>query len=66
MLVEANPESFKELISKNRKVWSMNACISSGNYPEIVEFDASGLVGGIIQHGINPSHNFYEVSKNEQ
>ena len=62
MLVEANPDSFEELLSKQRKVWSMNSCISSGMYPEIVEFDASGLVGGIIQHGIKPSHTFYDVS----
>ena len=62
LLVEPNPEYFKELLSKQRKAWSINACLSAGKYPEIVEFDVSGLAGGIIQNGVKPSHRYYEAS----
>ena len=40
----------------------MNACISTQKFVEIVEFDASGVVGGIIKNNIKPSHKFYNVS----
>ena len=49
LLVEANPELFSKLLKKNRKSWSINACISRKPYPEIVEFAPRGLLGGIVE-----------------
>jgi len=63
LLVEPNPDFFRQLLSKQRKSWAMNACISTQKFVEIVEFDASGVVGGIIKNNIKPSHEFYNVSQ---
>ena len=61
LLVEPNPILFNQLLSKQRKSWTMNVCISMGIFVETVEFDASGYVGGIIRKRIKPSDKFYEV-----
>ena len=49
LLVEANPDLFSRLLQKNRKSWSINACISRKPYPEIVEFVPNGYLGGIVE-----------------
>ena len=54
ILVEANPDAFKELKSKQRKSWLLGHCLSTQNQSEIVDFDASGLLGGIIHQGKKP------------
>ena len=54
ILVEANPDAFKELKSKHRKSWLLGHCLSTQNQSEIVDFDASGLLGGIIHQGKKP------------
>ncbi len=36
------------VLKKNRKSWSINACISRKPYPEIVHFAPEGDVGGIV------------------
>ena len=51
ILVEANPDAFNELKSKHRKSWLLGHCLSTQNQSEIVDFDASGLLGGIIHQG---------------
>ena len=55
ILIEPNPVAFDLLLKKQRKAWSINACLSKVPYPEVIEFDASGVLGGVIQHGIHPS-----------
>ena len=49
--MEANPEEFEELLSANRKAYSVGTCLSIKTRPEIVKFDNVGLFGGIIQEG---------------
>jgi len=53
LLIEANPYTFSQLIKKNRKAYSINACLSPEPYPQQIQFEAmentllSGLkVGG--------------------
>lgn len=48
LLVEPNPAVFKELRYKHRRAWTFPNCFSTKTTPETVEFDAAGLVGGII------------------
>ncbi|XP_040581290.1 protein Star [Lepeophtheirus salmonis] len=48
LLIEPNPDYFSILKQKQRKAWLLNRCISTKKTPQIVEFDASGLFGGII------------------
>ncbi|KAL7645332.1 UNVERIFIED_CONTAM: hypothetical protein RMT77_003718 [Armadillidium vulgare] len=38
LLVEADENAFKEMISKNRKAWLANVCLSPNPYPEKVLF----------------------------
>ena len=54
LLVEANPDAFEELKWKKRKAWLNANCLSTQNRPEMVQFDAAGLLGGIIHNGIKP------------
>ncbi|TRY79994.1 hypothetical protein TCAL_12102 [Tigriopus californicus] len=48
LLVEPNPEPFAKLKTKNRRAWLLPNCFSTKTTPEVVEFDAAGLFGGII------------------
>ena len=41
-------------ISQCRKTWLFGQCLSTKSTPEIVNFDASGLLGGIIYKGQKP------------
>ena len=55
VLIEPNPAAFNMLLTKHRKAWSINACLSRQIFPEIIEFDLNGIVGGIInKNGIHP------------
>jgi hypothetical protein len=47
LLVEPNPDYFKIMESRGRKAWLYPGCFSTKDKPEIVRFDAAGLVGGI-------------------
>lgn len=47
LLIEPNPKRFRELISKNRKSYAINACLGVRPYPELVEFTNALGVGGI-------------------
>ena len=55
ILIEPNPNTFKLLLQKNRKVWSINACLSTKPYVEVKQFDARGIFGGIVEKGIGPT-----------
>ncbi|TRY79387.1 hypothetical protein TCAL_16065 [Tigriopus californicus] len=48
LLVEPNPEPFASLREKHRKAWLFPHCFSTKTTPEVVEFDAAGVYGGII------------------
>ena len=50
MLVEPNPEAFKNLTEKNRKAWTLPQCFSTKTTPEVVEFDTAGLLGECELH----------------
>ena len=51
LLVEADPESYKSLLSRNRNTSSIETCLSRKVTPEVVNFDAASLFGGIIVEG---------------
>ena len=41
-------------ILQRRKAWKLGNCLSTKTTPEIVEFDAAGLLGGIIYKDRKP------------
>ena len=51
ILVEANPDNFKHLQSRNRNVSSIETCLSRKIQAEVVDFDAARIFGGIIVDG---------------
>lgn len=63
ILIEPNPVAFRRLLSKRRKAWSINTCLSLKTYPETVLFDVNGIVGGIFENGIPPS--IYQTTSDE-
>ena len=48
LLVEPNPDWLEALLSKNRNAWILPHCLSTQKKVEIVEFDASYWIGGVI------------------
>lgn len=54
LLVEPNPDLFKDLKAKNRKAWLINSCFSTKDTPEVIKFDAAGVFGGIEYEGKQP------------
>lgn len=69
LLVEPNPDVFQMLNVKHRKAWLFGHCLSTNTTPETVDFDASGLYGGIIYNGqkpgYDPSISGYRLRKNQ-
>ena len=56
VLIEPNPVAFDQLLTKNRKAWSINTCLSRKPFPEVISFDMDGLTGGIInENNVIPS-----------
>ena len=53
LLVEPLPEAFDALRKRNRNAYLLPHCLSTKTTPEIVDFEASGLVGGIIYKSEN-------------
>jgi hypothetical protein len=49
--VEPNPDFLPQLFQKNRNAFVLPHCLSTTTRPEVVEFDASSLIGGIVQEG---------------
>ena len=54
LLVEPNPDALAELLLKNRRATVFPRCLSTKTTPEVVKFDAAGLIGGIIHKGREP------------
>jgi len=54
LLIEPNPDAFELLKKKNRKAWLLGNCLSTNSTSSIVDFDVSGLFGGIINEGQKP------------
>ena len=54
---------------QHRKAWLFGHCLSTNLTPEIVDFDASGLYGGIIYKGQKPGYDpaisGYRLRKNQ-
>ena len=46
--MEPNPDWWKELKGKNRKAWILPHCISLSKKVELVDFDVSAFIGGVI------------------
>jgi hypothetical protein len=38
VLIEANPETFKNLVARNRKVWTLPICLSLEPFPTKVSY----------------------------
>jgi hypothetical protein len=55
-------DAIRELIGKNRKAHIFPHCFSTKKTPEIVQFDAAGLLGGIIHKGREPGGIFLDNS----
>lgn len=56
LLVEANPDELRQLFNKHRNAYILPHCLSTKPEVEIVTFDVSGEVSGIIVEGkIRPS-----------
>ena len=51
VLIEANPDNYQVLLSRNRKAWSLGTCLSMKSHPDVILFDAATIFGGIIQEG---------------
>ena len=51
ILVEPNPDNYDILQSLNRKASSIDTCLSRRREPEVVDFDAANIFGGIIVKG---------------
>ena len=46
LLIEPSKD-YKTLLTRNRKVFSINACLSKESSPSVVEFLNHGAIGGI-------------------
>ena len=64
LLVEPNPDAFSDLSRKNRRAHLFGHCLSTQSKPEVVEFDASGMLGGIVNGGkkMTNGHEFEALS----
>lgn len=49
LLVEADPENYAKLQTKNRKAWSSNTCLAVKPYPHTTEFLQSFSIGKILE-----------------
>lgn len=48
LLVEPNKVAFQGLLTKQRKAWSINSCLSIHKYPEQMTFDGADVYGGVV------------------
>ena len=48
----SNYKSYELLRSRGRNAWTLPSCLSTKPHPETIEFDAAGLIGGIINQNI--------------
>lgn len=47
VLIEGDPKNFEQITKKNRKAWTVNGCLSTKPYPNVVMFMQSYNVGKI-------------------
>ena len=47
ILIEANPWSFKKILSIRRHAYMMNACLSPSKQPMVLDFRRAGFIGGL-------------------
>lgn len=66
LLVEAHPDNYEVLTSTNRKAWSLGTCLSVVPTPQIVEFDAATIFGGIMQDGKPKPGDSLPITKREE
>ncbi len=50
LLIEANPDSFKELFAKHRRAYTLNACVSPTTSSGKLKYYTAGLYGGLKDH----------------
>ena len=62
-------KNWPKILFQHRKAWLFGHCLSTNTTPETVDFDASGLYGGIIYNGqkpgYDPSISGYRLRKNQ-
>ena len=58
LLVEPNPTLVSMLVRKQRNAWILPYCLSPIEAPVVVEFDAVGNLGGIINIKNNGAKRF--------
>ena len=51
LLVEPNPDLLSRLVTKHRNAWILPHCLSTKRQVEVVQFDVSELVSGILVEG---------------
>ena len=54
-MVEPLPEAYEALLTKKRKAFCIKTCLSTEKKVTEVDFDAAGLVGGIINGQFKPA-----------
>lgn len=62
LLIEPNPRAYRELVTKDRKVFATPACIATSKQMSQVEFLAHGMLGGILSgrmHALQDERNPY-------
>ena len=50
MLIEANPYLFQEMLTKNRRAYQVNACLSPNNSTARLQFTMNNELGGLDPH----------------
>ncbi|CAL4136854.1 unnamed protein product, partial [Meganyctiphanes norvegica] len=61
LLVEATPQVYKNLLKKERKAWSIDACLSLKQYPITVMFDTGHYGNDRIKSGNSMKKGYAEV-----
>lgn len=47
ILIEANPAHYSQILKRHRKAFSLQACLSPGNFSKVMNFKPVGFFGGI-------------------
>ncbi|CAL4171331.1 unnamed protein product, partial [Meganyctiphanes norvegica] len=64
LLVEPNPVSYKSLLTKHRKAWTTNACLSTTSYPKQTIFVAESDSNPHSEHAMNIKGGTHELGVN--
>ena len=64
ILIEPNPDLYQEMLSKQRKSFCLETCLSTEKEVQKVDFDATGAYGGIMNgEGLKPGSRANEAVK---